>query len=129
MKIAKFFGSSVIATGTDFILYTALIQVICPTAANAVSASAGMIVNFTLQYIFVFNPTNPLVKSFLLSALFSLMGVVFGTTLIYVFTNMTFLEQMPIFAKVITTGVIFFYNYFTRKFAFGDRDDEPEVIC
>lgn len=129
MKIVKFFGSSVIATGVDFILYSILIQVVNPTAANAFSASVGMIVNFSLQYTVVFNPTHPLVKSFLMSALFSVLGVMLSTLLIYLLTQFTLFHQLPIVAKVITTGIIFFYNYFTRKFALGDRPDNPEVKC
>jgi len=129
MKIVKFFGTSVIATSVDFLLYIALIELFTPTVSNAMSAGAGMIVNFTLQYRFVFTPTNTLKKSILFSMAFACLGVGLGTGLIHVLTRWTPLVRLPVAAKVITTCVIFFYNYFTRKFSFGDKPEPLEESC
>ena len=122
MKIVKFFGSSVIATSVDFLLYLALITVISPTPAHAISAATGMVINFTLQYTFVFTPTNTLRKSIALSLCFAGLGVLLGTAIIYLLTHHTPLAGFPVAAKVVTVGLIFFYNYVTRKFSFGDTD-------
>ncbi|MBE0585395.1 MAG: GtrA family protein [Desulfofustis sp.] len=122
MKIVKFFTSSVIATGVDFLLYLALINVISPTAAHALSAATGMVINFTLQYTFVFTPTNTLKKSIGLSLCFAGLGVLLGTAIIYLLTHHTPLADSPVTAKIITVGLIFFYNYVSRKFSFGDSD-------
>ena len=129
MRILKFFGSSVIATGADLLLYSGLICVLTPTISNIISAGVGLLINFTLQHKFVFNPSNPIFKSFILSLIFSLCGLSFGTSLIYLFTNYTFLKEIPIIAKIITIGIIFFYNYFTRKFAFGHKEDKVDRPC
>ncbi|MBC8441424.1 MAG: GtrA family protein [Deltaproteobacteria bacterium] len=129
MRILKFFGSSVIATGADLSLYSGLICFLTPTIANIISAGVGLLINFTLQHKFVFNPSNPIFKSFILSLIFSLCGLVFGTSLIYLFTNYTILKEIPIIAKIITIGIIFFYNYFTRKFAFGHKEDKVDRPC
>lgn len=124
MKILKFFGTSVIATGVDFILYAGLIQTISPAPANLFSASAGLITNFYLQKNYVFNPSNSLKRSFILSLIFSLCGLGLGTALIWLLTSFTPLSSLPILAKLITTAIIFFYNYFTKKIAFGHKDIE-----
>lgn len=122
MKLVKFFGSSVIATGVDFLLYLALLGVISPTPAHAISAATGMVINFTLQYTFVFTPTNTLRKSIGLSLCFAGLGVLLGTAIIFLLTHYTPLAGFPVVAKVVTVGLVFFYNYVTRKFSFGDTD-------
>lgn len=129
MRILKFFGTSIIATGVDLLLYSGLIYFLTPAISNLISAGVGLLINFTLQHKFVFNPSNPIFKSFALSLIFSLCGLLFGTILIYLFTNYTFLKETPIIAKIITTGIIFFYNYFTRKFAFGHKENRVNRSC
>lgn len=124
MKIVKFFGSSVIATGVDFLLYLGLIHIVSPTVAHAISAGTGMVINFILQYTYVFTPTNTLKKSIGLALCFASLGVLLGTGIIYLLTHYTMLETFPVAAKVITVGLIFFYNYFTRRFSFGDTGSD-----
>ncbi len=129
MKIFKFFGTSVIATGIDFLLYTGLVQLLSPTVSNLISASAGLITNFFLQKKYVFNPSNTLYTSFILSLIFSLCGLGLGTGIIYILTSYTGLSELPIVAKMITTGIIFFYNYFTKKIAFGHKETGTSSTC
>ncbi|WP_419174037.1 GtrA family protein [Desulfosediminicola sp.] len=124
MRILKFFGTSVIATGVDFLIYAGLVQITSPVVANVFSASAGLITNFFLQKSYVFNRSNSLKRSFILSLVFSLLGLGLGTVFIYLFTTFTPLAHQPVIAKVITTAIIFFYNYFTKKIAFGHKDTE-----
>lgn len=129
MKIFKFFGSSVIATGIDFLLYTGLIHLLSPTVSNLISASIGLLTNFFLQKNYVFNPSNTWYTSLFLSTLFSLFGLAIGTGLIYIMTNFTVLSELPLIAKVISTAIIFFYNYFTKKIAFGHKDEGTVSSC
>ncbi len=129
MRIFKFLGTSIIATGLDFLLYTCLILVLSPTISNLISASAGLIANFILQKNYVFNPSNTIWKSFVLSVIFSIGGLGLGTGLIYILTNFTELQTFPVVAKICTTGVIFFYNYFTKKIAFGHSETGISSSC
>lgn len=124
MRIVRFFGTSVLGTGVDFLIYAGLIQVISPAPANFFSASTGLVTNFFLQKNFVFNPSNSLGRAFTLSLIFSLCGLGLGTALIYLLTSFTPLATLPLVAKIITTAIIFFYNYFTKKIAFGHKDTE-----
>lgn len=124
MRIVRFFGTSVLGTGVDFLIYAGLVQVISPAPANFFSASAGLVTNFFLQKNFVFNPSNSPGRAFTLSLIFSLCGLGLGTALIYLLTTFTPLATLPLVAKIITTAIIFFYNYFTKKIAFGHKDTE-----
>lgn len=129
MKIVKFFGTSVIATALDFTLYTLLIRLLSPTVSNLISATAGLLTNFYLQRNYVFNPSKRWYTSLVLSVLFSLIGLGIGTGLIYLMTNFTMLSEQPLIAKVISTATIFFYNYFTKKVAFGHKERERRSSC
>ena len=121
MKIVKFLSTSVVATGVDFLLYTLLLLILSPVNAHFCSASVGMVVNFTLQRKFVFNVTRGIKTSFLLSLLFSIGGVLLGGGIIYLLTKLAFFADTPIVAKIVAIGVVFFYNYETKKIAFGDQ--------
>lgn len=129
MRILKFFATSVVATGVDFLLYSLLITYISPAPANFCSASTGLVVNFLLQRAYVFNARNSLQKSFVLSVVFSLFGLVLGTGIIFFLTRYTLLSTYPIVAKICTTGVIFFYNYITKKIAFAHEEKRVHTPC
>lgn len=129
MRILKFFATSAVATGVDFLLYSTLITYISPAPANFCSASAGLVVNFLLQRTYVFNARNSLQKSFVLSVVFSLFGLVLGTGIIFFLTRYTLLSSYPIVAKILTTGVIFFYNYITKKIAFAHKEGSVHTLC
>jgi putative flippase GtrA len=122
LKIIKFFTSSIIVTIIDFCIYTALIQVVTATVANSISASCGMVCNFIFQRNWIFNASRSLATSFFLSLLFSCGGVALGTFLIYIMTNHTGLASSPVVAKIVSTGIVFSYNYYTKKVAFGDSE-------
>lgn len=121
MKIVKFFTTSLIATGVDFTLYSLLLFILSPVSAHFCSATTGMVVNFILQKKFVFELKRGLKTSFVFSLLFSIGGIFLGASIIYLLTLFAFFAQYPIVAKCIAIGITFFYNYETKKIAFGDR--------
>lgn len=121
LKIIKFLTTSVLATSIDFLFYTGLLFIFTPVVAHFCSATAGMILNFILQSKFVFNVRRGLKSSFLLSLLFSVGGIFLGAGIIYFLMKLTFFAEHPLIAKMIAIGVVFFYNYETKKIAFGDR--------
>ncbi|WP_041280430.1 GtrA family protein [Desulfosudis oleivorans] len=121
MKIVKFFTSSVIGTGVDFALFALLCRFIYPPAANIISAGAGMVTNFVLQRRFVFEATRSLPVSFVLSFVFSIGGIFLGSFLIFLLIQIDFFNQVPLAAKVVATGIVFFYNFQTKKFAFEKK--------
>lgn len=121
LKIIKFLTTSVLATSIDFLFYTGLLFIFTPVVAHFCSATTGMILNFILQRKFVFNVRRGLKSSFLLSLLFSVGGIFLGAGIIYFLMKLAFFAEHPLIAKIIAIGVVFFYNYETKKIAFGDR--------
>lgn len=121
MKIVKFLSTSLIATGVDFTLYSILLFILPPVGAHFCSSTTGMVVNFILQKKFVFDLKRGLKTSFVLSLLFSVGGIFLGASIIYLLTLLTFFAQYPLVAKCVAIGVTFFYNYETKKIAFGER--------
>jgi len=59
--------------------------------------------------------------SFFLSVLFSIGGVFLGASIIYMLTKFIFFAEYPLIAKIVAIGVVFFYNFETKKIAFGDK--------
>lgn len=120
LKIIKFFSTSLAATTLDIGVYALLIHSLEPYLANMVSASLGMLANFLMQWFWVFRATRKWYVSFILSAIFSVGGIFLGSFLVYILTTSTPLERVPMVAKLVTVIFIFFYNYLTKKFSFGD---------
>lgn len=129
MRILKFLGTSIIATAIDFLLYATFVQLLSPTLSNVISSSTGLLANFVLQKKYVFNSSYNVWKSLILSVIFSIGGLGLGTGIIYMLTSYTELHNFPIVAKIFTTGIIFFYNYFTKKIAFGHQSTKMSSSC
>jgi len=119
-RILRFLTTSAIATGIDFCIYVLFCLFYYPPVANLISHSIGMIVNYTLQRRYVFHTDRSISLSFMLSLVFSGGGVLLGTVLIYCLIQIEFFNVQPLFAKIVTIVMIFFYNYTTKKIAFGD---------
>lgn len=94
-----------------------------PPLANIISAGAGMITNYILQRRFVFVATRSIKSSFFLSMVFSICGIFLASFFIFLLIQLDFFRTQPILAKIVATIVIFFYNYETKKFAFGDKKE------
>ena len=78
----------------------------------------GMIINFILQKRYVFILHRKLDAAFALSIGFSLLGIIIGSTIIGLLVKIDFFSENPFITKLIVTGLIFFYNFYTKRFAF-----------
>jgi len=81
----------------------------------------GWLLILSCKRVFVFDLKRGLKTSFVFSLLFSIGGIFLGASIIYLLTLLAFFAKYPIVAKCIAIGVTFFYNYETKKIAFGDR--------
>ena len=118
----KFGISSSIATFVDYVLFIALSSyVFTPVISNILSQFTGMVLNFTLQKKYVFILQRKLDAAFLLSIGFSLLGIAIGTAMIWLLVKIEFFSGQPFITKLIVTGMIFFYNFYTKRFAFEKR--------
>jgi len=118
----RFAISSLIATACDHILFVVLIQFGTAAAvSNFISQGFGMVINFVLQKQFIFQLKRNAWLAFLLSLVFSLIGLLLGSFIVHFMTSLPAIDQMPYVGKLIATGIVFFYNYFTKRFAFERR--------
>lgn len=118
----KFAGSSIVATTIDYCLYQVLVQAdFLPAKANLISAGTGLIINFILQKKYVFSLNRKLKTAFLISLASSLVGLTIGTLLIHYLSQIAFLSENQLITKAIVTGIIFFYNFYMKRFAFENK--------
>lgn len=118
----KFAITSSVATLVDYLLYLFLVYLFFgPVVSNIISAGTGMITNFVLQKKFVFLLKRDLKVAFLLSVFFSLAGIGLSTLFIYLLNLLPFFQVHQYITKLLVTGIIFFYNFYTKRFAFEKR--------
>ena len=121
-KKLKFAISSAIATTVDHVLFVVLVHLgLGPGIANLFSQGLGMVVNFLLQKEFIFKLCRPVWQVFLISLCFSLAGLIIGSSIVHMTTQLPLIEHVPYLGKVIATCIVFLYNYFTKRYAFEKR--------
>jgi putative flippase GtrA len=119
---AKFAMTSAIATGIDYTVYLVLVErVFSPVVSNIISYSCGMVVNFLLQKRFVFSLERSVGKAFLGAVLVSLGGMLLSTGIIYGLTQLDFFNEYQFITKLIATGLVFFYNFYFKRYVFEKR--------
>lgn len=119
---AKFFTSSVIATAVDYALFFLLDWTLFdPVTAHAISYPIAVVVNFYLQKRFIFSLKRSLRSAFAISMVFSVIGWGLGVAMIWFLLKIPLLAAWPVLAKIIVTAVLFFFNFYTKRFAFERR--------
>lgn len=118
----KFALSGLVATSVDYGLYMLLVErVLSPVASNIVSYSCAVVINFLMQKRFVFQLKGSANRAFVLSMVVSAVGLLLSTALVYGLTQITFLDKRQYLLKLIATGVIFFYNFYMKRYVFERR--------
>lgn len=116
---ARFAMSGAVATTVDFVLYLALARhFFSPVVSNIISYSCAVGVNFLLQKRFVFALQGPVYRAFLLSLLVSLGGMALSTGIIYGLIQVTFFTRNQPVTKLCATAVVFFYNFYLKRYVF-----------
>jgi len=119
---ARFAISGLVATAVDYGLYLLLVnRVLPPVSANVVSYSVAVVVNFILQRLFVFEMKRPGYQVFLLSMAVSAGGLVISTGIIHLLSGITFFNERQYITKLLATGLVFFYNFFSKRFVFEKK--------
>jgi putative flippase GtrA len=82
--------------------------------AAAISFSCGILTNFTINVLFVFESSGRLKKEFLLFASVGMGGLVWTEIILWSFSNKLGLPVM--LAKLFAIVFVLFWNFFMRKF-------------
>lgn len=119
----KFAASSGVATIIDVGLFTTLSRytTLSEPIINVISSLVGMVINFVLQKKFIFELNRKASTVFLLSLAVSLVGIGISTTIIHFMMSVPIVTDFPVIAKLVATGVVFFYNFYMKRFAFEKK--------
>jgi len=119
----KFAASSGVATIVDMGLFGILTKVtdLPEELINVISSLVGMLINFFLQKKYIFELNRKVSTAFILSLIVSLGGIFLSTSIIHYLLRMNFFEMYPILAKLIATGIVFFYNFYLKRFSFEKK--------
>jgi putative flippase GtrA len=122
LRFARFMLVGIGGTLLDFLLLSILIFLGMPTiAANTSSYLAGVINNFLLNRFWTFPEarSRDWKKQFLLFLAVNAMGLMLSNLLIGSFEpvfTVWFGRWDVIPAKIVATGIVFFWNYFANRF-------------
>ena len=83
--------------------------------SNILSFTLGLVVNYLLSKKFVFQEETKIskTKEFLIYAIIGIIGLGIDTLLIYIFTDV--LSMYYMLSKIISTAVVFIWNFGARK--------------
>ncbi|HMQ89054.1 MAG: GtrA family protein [Lewinellaceae bacterium] len=120
---ARYATTSAMATAAEYGIYAALIYwlLLQPTAAHVISYTCSMLINFVLQRFFVFDVRRKVRTVFLIAALVSLGAITLSSVLFIGLTSLPFFAKNHFLAKGIATGIVFFYNFYLKRYAFEKR--------
>jgi len=119
---AKYAAAGAIATAADYSVYMLLVnRVLAPVPSNVIAYTVGMVVNFILQKRFVFELKRSVKRAFFLAALVSLGGMLLSSLIIYGLSTQAFFNHHQAITKLIATGLVFFYNFYLKRYVFEGR--------
>lgn len=119
---ARFAASGLVATMVDYGLYLLLVnRLLPPVLSNVVSYSVAVVVNFILQRLFVFEMKRPGYQVFLLSMAVSAGGLAISSGIIHLLSGVAFFNERQYITKLLATGLVFFYNFFSKRFVFEKK--------
>lgn len=119
---AKYAAAGAVATGVDYTVYLSLVhRVLPPVPSNIIAYSAGTIVNFILQKRFVFQLQGSVQRAFFFAVLVSVGGLLLSSAIIYGLSTQAFFYHHQAITKIIATGLVFFYNFYLKRYVFEGR--------
>lgn len=96
--------------------------------ANIISYGIGIIVKYIIIKEFVFSLQRSKMAAFWLSILFSLIGLVLRTIALNLLNYIAFLEANQYITMIIAIGLVFFYNYYTKRYAFERKVTDRQIL-
>lgn len=118
----KFALTSLLATALDYTLYIVLVyQSLAPVLANTIAYTIAVILNFTLQKKFVFSMKRKERTVFMMAIGVSVVGLGLSNLIIWELTQYPFFIDYPYVTKLIATGLVFFWNFYMKRFVFEKK--------
>ena len=89
--------------------------------ADMIAYASGVSFNYVLHKRFIFEQKRSPSVTFILYILVSAGGIAISAGLTWIFVKMLFFAQHPPIMKITTMGLVFIYNFFSKRFAFEKR--------
>ncbi|MBK7870012.1 MAG: GtrA family protein [Saprospiraceae bacterium] len=89
--------------------------------SEMIAYASGILFNFTLHKRFIFETKRSANATIALYILVSLVGMALSAGLTYLFVQIPFFAAYPYIMKIFTMGLVFIYNFFSKRFAFERR--------
>ncbi|WP_353483815.1 GtrA family protein [Haliscomenobacter sp.] len=120
----KYAASAGIATAVDYAVFFSLTKYLAfaPVQAQPPAYAVGVLINFLIARRYVFDLNRSVWSAFRWSVLVSLGGLTISTGLIYLFDHeVPFLQDKTLLAKILTSGIVFFYNFYLKRLVFEGK--------
>lgn len=120
----KYAASAGIATAADYAVFFSLTTYLSytPVQAQPPAYAVGVLINFLIAKRYVFDLNRSAWSAFRWSVLISLGGLTISTGLIYCFDHyVPFLEDKTLLSKILTSGIVFFYNFYLKRLVFEGK--------
>ncbi len=120
---SKFLVTSIIATAVDIGIYLLLYYQFGQPAviSQSIAYPIAVIFNFLLQKWFIFETNRKASTTFLLAMMVSGIGYLLSLLLVFGLDQVSFLHENQFALKFIEKGMLFFYNFYLKRFAFEKR--------
>ena len=115
IQIIKFLIVGGTATIIDFFMFFILHDLIKQNTiiSNIASFSLSLIYNYIISIKWVFNVKKESKTNFLIFLIFSLIGLIINTIIVYI--TIEKLKWYSLLCKVIATSIVMIFNFITRK--------------
>ncbi len=116
----RYFLTACFGLAVDLSIFWTFTHVMSPACAHICSYSIGMVSTFFIQKRFVFDTNRKTHHAFGIALVLWAIGLGLSALLIDFLVMLPLLSANPLAAKLITINFTFWYNFLSRKIAFGD---------
>jgi putative flippase GtrA len=114
----KYLLSSIIVTSVDYLVFIIAFKIVGLIIANILSYIVALNLSFNIQKRYIFKTDRNIKTAYVYIVLFAIVGVIISTTTLY---GLNYFLNNVVLAKVILIILMFYYNFYSKKYAFNDK--------
>ena len=119
--------TGLIATSVNFGMYLLLVDRYLPyLPATMIAYASGVVLNFILHRYYVFDLNRSVSKAFGITMITSGIGLTLDALIVSGLHRSNIYGEKEWLIKGTAMGILFFYNYYSKKYAFEGRLSSPE---
>jgi putative flippase GtrA len=119
----RFLGASGLSTAVDYsVFFSALTFGVTLVPSQLMAQASGFITNFLLQRNWVFKLGRNNLHVLMRLGITVPVGLTLGAGTVYLLAYIPVMYENKILLKIITTAILFTYNYYSRRWVFEKKD-------